>query len=214
MGLQSSKFLAVLAFTLLALTNVANAQYMDLLMPGGGKSKVANKGQQKYLAPGQMFQVELPANWSLLASDDPSTITFVPQNANVRVFMAVRRMAIPAGASAVQIALNAKEQRLQLLPLWQEKSTRKAVIAGRQAVVITGTYNYQGNREYPIVAEEVILALENEAFILHFECFTGIAQQFSAMLETFYKTFTPRPTAQQIEQSQQKKRNPLLDVPY
>ncbi len=214
MRFVSNKLALVISLVLLTTCSVAGAQYMDLLMPGGGKSKVANKGQQKYLAPGQMFQVEIPTNWGVMVGDDQSTITFVPQNTNLRIFMAVRRMPIPTGASAVQIALNAKEQRLQLLPLWQESSTRKAVVAGRQAVVITGTYNYQGNREYPIVAEEVILALENEAFILHFECFTGVVQQYSGMLETFYSTFTPRPTIEQIEQSQQKKRNPLLDVPY
>lgn len=190
--------------------------YMQLLTGDGqARMPMGAKSQHKYVAPGQLFQVEIPPEWGVTANaEDPDNVTFMPKNSNFRVFIAVRRLPVPPGAAAMQIALQAKEQRLQLLPLWQEQSTRKVVVAGRPAVVVTGNYYFQGNREYPIILEELIVALENEAFIIHFESFTGAAASFGPILEKFYATFQPHPAPEQIQQQPEHQRNPLLDLPY
>ena len=161
---------------------------------------VGRPGPKLYVSPGRTFRVQLFNDWGVVPRPgDSSLIEFRPTKTQIRIFIHVRRVRVPAGASSMQMALNAREQRLRELPHWQEHGQRKVIVGGRPAVVITGQYAFQGNIQYPITLEEVYVVVDEEAFVIHFECFTPDAGRYTRAMETFYSTFIPRPSPVQLK---------------
>lgn len=147
-----------------------------------------------FVAPGQLFQVVVPAGWSPFAvENDPNAVEF---RATVQAgdgSLIIRKIKVPSGAKARQLALNALDERLKKLPRWRLITKKDASISGLPSAVVTGTYAFHGNIQYPRMLEEVFVVAGTEAFILHFECFEPAASQYGMALNTFYTTFQPRP---------------------
>ena len=83
---------------------------------------------KRFVSPGKSFVVNILNSWAEVPRPgDPNLFEFQPRSAKFRVFISVRRVRVPRGASSVQIALNVKEQRLAKLPLWKEMGTTQTL---------------------------------------------------------------------------------------
>lgn len=151
-------------------------------------------GQEHYVAPGELFYVELPSGWSTLVNpSDPDTVEFRPAGNYGDASLFVRRVTVPAGAAAKQLMLTGIEQRLNKLPSFKMTVKKGAKIGGKAAAAVAGQYYYQGNAQFPRAVEEVYFVEGTDAFIFHFECFAPVAAEFAKILDTFYKSFIARP---------------------
>jgi hypothetical protein len=61
--------------------------------------------------------------------------------------------------------------------------------------VVSGTYYYQGNAQYPRAIEELFVVHGAEAFTFHFECYAGLTSHLGPAVESIYKSFAIRPPA-------------------
>jgi hypothetical protein len=154
-----------------------------------------NKKPEPFVAPGQLFAVQVPPGWGVALHDnDPDTVDFRGVNRPGYGVMQIRRIHVPKGAHPRQLLLNAIDTRLKKLPHFTVARRRDVKISGHRAAAVTGSYSYQGNLQYPVAVEELHVVTDREAFIFHFECFGPMATQLAADVNTFYTTFSPRPS--------------------
>jgi hypothetical protein len=163
-----------------------------------------------YVAPGRLFSIKLPGEFDPITSKaNKDTVQFVSKRGDAALF--VTRVSVPSGANARQMLLNAIEQKLSTLPGFQQVQRRDVMIAGAKAAAMDGTYNFQGNIQYPRTVEEIYAIFGNDAFAFHFECGPNPAQYVEA-LTTIYTSFVPRPPEE--AGPSQPEVEPLPDVGY
>lgn len=146
-----------------------------------------------YVAPDRMFSVNLPSSWKVLEPKNKNEFQFVVSGSG-NPLMYIRRLIVPEGADPIQIALRAIDERLSKMPRFVLKSKRRVTLAGHKAAMISGTYAFQGNIQYPRAIEEVYVVVGAEAFVFHFDVFEAVAAQYVDQLNSFYQSFVPRPT--------------------
>ena len=154
-------------------------------------------GQQKrlWVAPDHVFALELPSRWVVFVADqDPNTIELRPEDTSIDASLFIRHLKVPAGASPRQLLLNALEERLRPLPSFREGPRRDVIVSGSPGAVVSGTYYYQGNAQYPRAVEEVFVVRGEEAFIFHFDCFAPLAPRLGSAIDGVYKSFTLTPS--------------------
>jgi hypothetical protein len=160
-----------------------------------------NRKPKPFVTPGGLFSVQVPPGWGVaLHDDDPYTIDFKGVDRPGYGILQVRRIKVPRGAHPRQLLLVAIERRLSKLPNFKIADRRDAQVAGNRAAVVTGTYAYQGNLQYPVTIEELFVVTGEEAFIFHFECFAAEAGRLATDLNTFYTSFRPRPAGWNVNQ--------------
>ena len=175
-----------LAVSLALLAPAAARAQVDL-----GTGNLPGAPKRRFIAPGRVYAFEVPVGWDLYSSEsDPTTleVRFGEQGS-----LFIRRLKVPSGAVPRQLLLNALEQRLHNLPSFQEVSRRDVRVAGSPAAVVSGTYRYQGNAEYPRTVEDLFVVRGEEAFAFHFDVFEAVAGNLAAGLELVYRTFVIHP---------------------
>ena len=167
-----------------------------------------------WVAPGQLFSVDLPPHWKPAVGDNPHEVQIIPAGSNdARLY--IRRIQVPRGANPLQLALRAVEDRLSKLPAFKLLKKRKMELAGQKAASVIGTYAHQGNIQYPRVIEEIYMVYGGEAFILHFDCFEPAAARYASALNKLYGSFIPRPAASSILEGDPEEPFPQVDkVPF
>lgn len=147
-----------------------------------------------FTAPGQLFSVTVPGGWQVFIPDkEPNAVEFRAATLAGHGSLFVRRVKVPENARPRQLALAGLEQRLKKLPSFKLASRRDVTLAGLPATVITGSYAFQGNLQFPRALEEVYVVAGEEAFVFHFECFEPAAGLYGPDLGIFYGSFQPRP---------------------
>lgn len=156
-----------------------------------GPENLPGTPRRTFVAPGRAYALEVPIGWQLFASDkDPTTLEL---RFGDQASLFIRRLKVPKGAAPRQLLLNALEQRLRKLPAFQEVVRRDVKVAGSPAAVVSGTYRYQGNAEFPRTVEDLFVVRGEEAFAFHFDAFEGAAGDLAAGLELVYRSFVIRP---------------------
>jgi hypothetical protein len=163
-----------------------------------------------YVAPGRLFSIKLPGDFDpVTVKSNKDTVEFVSKHGEAALL--ITRVTVPSGANARQMLLNSIEQKLSKLPGFQQVQRRDVMIAGAKAAALDGTYNYQGNIQYPRTVEEIFAVFGTDAFYFHFECGPNPGQYVDA-LTTIYTSFVPRPPEE--AGPAQPEVEPLPDVGY
>jgi len=162
-----------------------------------------------YVAPGRLFSIKLPGVFEAATSkSNPDAVLFTSKSRDATLL--ISRSNVPSGASSRQLLLNSIEQKLSKLPSFEVANRRDVLIAGAKAAALDGTYNFQGNIQYPRTVEEIFVVFGIDAFAFHFECGSNPGQYGDA-LTTIYTSFVPRPPEAGPAQPEVE---PLPDVGY
>ena len=193
---------------------------MTVAAAWGGGSAAAQNGlfgqptTQTFIAPDRLFAVELPTSWQVVQAAGVDEFQFMPSGPGDPM-MYVRRLAVPAGADPMHVALRAIDDRLSKMPGFRLTSKRRALVAGHKAASVTGAYQYQGNAQYPRAVEEVFIVSGAEAFVFHFDVMETVAGNYVAQLNRFYQSFVPRPgTAPQVLDDAAEPQPEIKKIPF
>lgn len=159
---------------------------------------------QTFVAPGNLYSVEIPKTWTVQLTSQPHEIRYVP-NGDGSPLLTITRFAVPAGANPRQLALIAIETRLQKMPRYQLVGKTDVNIGGLPGTSLVVTYAYQGNIQYPRAIEELYVVAGEEAFAFHFDCFQPVAGNYAQDLTRLYQSFVVRPTAKEDKVFESKK---------
>jgi hypothetical protein len=154
------------------------------------------KREDPFVAPGRLFAVHMPTDWTVVQGDNPNEVQLVPTGPG-HPLLFVRVLRVPSGADPMQVALRAIDDRLSKMPRFRLVSKKRVELGGYPAATVTATFSYQGNMQYPRALEEVFLLAGGEAFMIHFECSEPAAEHYLRAMTRFYQTFVPRPASTQ-----------------
>jgi len=147
-----------------------------------------------YVAPGKTFAIKIPSGWSLAsatAGRAGQEVTFRSTRGAGDAFLSVRSFPTPHTVDPQQLLLRAVEDRLNRLDQFREQQRRKLRLGGMPAASVTGSFNFQGNAQFPRAIEEVFAARAGRAYVLHFECFAPDAQKLAVDVAIMYSSFVP-----------------------
>ena len=141
-----------------------------------------------YQSPDAFLRFQVPAGWSVIQSNGSEKTVLAPVQTNGDAKILIERIEVPKGAHPRQLRLRAIEAIKTKLSGFQSQSERDIVISGLPAAVLTGTYPWQGNIQYPRALEQVFVVHGTHAIRIHFECFQPLASQHAAAVAVLYKS--------------------------
>ena len=179
---------------------IAAALFAILISTPGELDGIGAPSTTPFVAPGQLFQINIPYGWTPYTVDkDPNAIQFKNNLRGGDATLIVRKFVVPAEARPRQLVLNAIDQRLSRLPRFQVMQKRDVALAGQPAASVIATYAFQGNLQYPRLIEQIFVIIGTEAYSLYFECFEPQAQQYAGELNGMYTSFQPRVAAPTVQ---------------
>ena len=167
-------------------------------------------------SPDGLLSFQIPAGWRLSEVDGSKKTLLIPENTSQHAKILIERIEVPKGAHPRQLRLRSLETHLRQLRGFQALSERDIVISGQAAAVVTGTYPWQGNIQYPRAVEQTFVVQGQRALRIHFECFEPSAAHFAPSVALLYSTLVLQSAASSDPAKAKPKPTPSFvdSVPY
>ena len=159
-------------------------------------------------SPDGFLSFQIPAGWALSEVDGSKKTVLTPIQTGGNAKLLIERIEVPAGAHPRQLRLRSLETHLRKLKGFESLSERDIAISGQPAAVVTGSYPWQGNIQYPRAVEQTFVVLGTHALRIHFECFQPAASTFAPAVALVYSTLTIRSEASNAPAKAQPKPTP------
>lgn len=145
-----------------------------------------------YQSPDSLIAFQVPAGWNVVQVDGSKKTTLAPNKTTGDAKILIERIEVPQGAHPRQLRLRAIEALRTKLSGFQSHGERDILISGKPAAVVTATYPWQGNIQYPRAIEQVFVVSGSHALRIHFECFQPQAAQYAAAVALLYQSLSIR----------------------
>ena len=167
--------------------SVANAQDLNQFFKGEDWETTSS-----YKAPSGRYRVRIPSGMTPQTDqNDPDLVFMAGDTRGVQVSILIKRVKVTPGAAASQLMLTTRDNHLAKLPNFSVMQTRKAKIADRNCVVMTGRYDYQANKGHPQVIEQAYVIDGSDGFIIHLEVPAYAYNDVQDRIREVYESFRP-----------------------